>query len=127
MDGGVLTRIARRAKGLPEPSELELVLEHLRCLLNTRQGGAAIDPAYGIPDLTDALHAYPLSASAICTELASTIRRYETRLQNVRVTIAEGAHEGMELKFEIHATLARARTPVRFATQVTRAGHITIR
>jgi type VI secretion system protein len=127
MAGGLLTRLSRRAKGSPEPSELELVLEHLRCLLNTRRGNSALDPSYGIPDLTDALHAYPLSASAICAELASTVRRYEPRLQNVRVTVAGNGQPGMELRFEIHATLVRAKTPVRLSTQVTRAGHVSIR
>ena len=49
---------AGRASAGPASTQTS-ILEHVQALLNTRQGSSQLDPAYGIPDITDVLHSLP--------------------------------------------------------------------
>jgi len=93
MAGGLFQRIAAPARGESEPSVETLVRDHLRVLLNARQGSSALDPEYGLPDFTDLVVSFPQGRALMCASIASCIKRYELRLSNVRVELLEPADD----------------------------------
>lgn len=92
-------------------SEIRSILEHLQCLLNTRQGTVLIDDAYGMPDIffTQGTSFHDNSQSMVQL-LTETIRKYEPRLKNVTVRIKPRMNEVLEQHFTVQATLARDET-----------------
>ena len=115
---GLLSRISQ-----PGPTdEVDYVLEHLRVLLNTRQGEAPCAPSFGVLDLSDVVHAFPAAYADLAQAIRATILEYEPRLKNV--TVRHIPDEGLVLRFEIGAQLAgpRGNRGVRFATTVRPGG-----
>jgi type VI secretion system protein len=125
MARGLLQRLADRAGGKPDSLQAQAVLEHLRQLLNTRQGSSALDPLYGIPDFTDLLHSFPDGLFVLQRALAETITRYEPRLRAVSVRPVRVLRDTLVLQFEVTGQLASGQ-PLRFETQVFRAGHVRV-
>jgi type VI secretion system protein len=78
------------------------VLDHLRAMLNTRQGSVLTCPDYGMPDLTEFMQA-PDVQRALQSGILNSIRKYEPRLKRVNVTYA-GA-EGLTVHFDVNASL----------------------
>jgi type VI secretion system protein len=115
---GILSRIASEAP----LDELAAVLEHLRVLLNTRQGETPCAPGFGVMDLSDVVHAFPAAGTGLARAIRSTILEYEPRLTNVSVRYVPD--DGLQLRFEISAQLAakRGARAVRFATTVRPGG-----
>ncbi len=89
-------------------SEVRAILEHLQCLLNTRQGTVLIDDAYGMPDIFftqgTSFHDNSQSMAQLLTE---TIRKYEPRLKNVTVKMKPRTNEVLEQHFTVQATFVR--------------------
>ncbi len=103
---GLLSRIA---SGAPVGDEAAAILEHLRVLLNTRQGEAPCAPSYGVVDFSDVVHAMPGAVQTLVRSIRATILEHEPRLRNVSVRPA--ASEGdLVLRFEISAQLASQRS-----------------
>jgi type VI secretion system protein len=121
---GLLSRIA--SSGAP-PDEVEAIVEHLRVLLNTRQGEAPCAPAFGVLDFSDVVHAMPGAAQALLRSIRATVLEYEPRLQHVAVRHVTGDGE-LVLRFEISAQLADARAArtIRFATTVKPGGQFDV-
>ena len=130
MGRGLLSRIAGGAQVRSERSEdlASSIGEHLRVLLNTRQGNAATAPMFGLVDITDLVHSFPKSIPALQTAIRSTILDYERRLRNVTVRhLSEG--DPLVLNFEITAQ-TNDRSDVgtlRFRTQITPNGKVHVR
>ena len=105
--------------------ELLSVLENLRALLNTHHGDSEACPEFGIPDLTDSLHAFPTGTRTIRQHLQAAIERYEPRLCAVAVQLTGVAEDGLTVHFEVSGRLASdpARS-VRFGTHITRGSRI---
>jgi type VI secretion system protein len=106
------------------------VLEHLRRILNTRQGCVPIADDYGVPEFTEYLH---LGAEA-CRELEkilrATIQKYEPRLKGVRVSFIpeEEDRPVFQLQFQVVAKLASdPRLLVQFATSIDGNGQIRLK
>ena len=116
---GILARIS---SGAAPADEVGAIVEHLRVLLNTRQGEAICAPTYGVLDFTDVVHAMPGAAQTLARSIKATILAHEPRLKNVVVRPATQDGE-LVLRFEISAQLAnqRAGRTLHFATTV-RAG-----
>jgi type VI secretion system protein len=116
---GILARIA---SGATPADEVEAIIEHLRVLLNTRQGEVVCAPTYGVVDFSDVVHAMPGATQTLVRSIRATILAYEPRLKNVTVRPVTGEGE-LVLRFEITAQLAnqRAGRTLHFATTV-RAG-----
>ena len=107
---------------------LDSILSHLRCMLNTRQGGVPIAPEYGVPDFVDLLQSYPESVREIETSIRRTIERYEPRLERVRVTFLPHEDDRLTLRFHIDAQVHEGgRAAVRFDTALESDGRIFIR
>ncbi len=106
------------------------IIEHLQKLLNTRQGSALIAEDYGIPDFTELLHSYPESIREMERALRSAIRKYEPRLERIKVRFLPDENDPLNIRFEILAKLAgagRESPAVFFESVVDADGRIRIR
>jgi type VI secretion system protein len=115
--------LARIASGAPPGDEVDAILEHLRVLLNTRQGEAVCAPSYGVVDFTDVVHAMPGATQALVRSIRATILEHEPRLRNV--TVRPAGEEGeLVLRFEISAQLASQRSgrTLHFSTTIRPGG-----
>lgn len=122
---GLLSRIS---SGDGSADEIGSILEHLRALLNTRQGDSPCAPRYGVLDFSDVVHALPGAVPALLQAMRATIMEYEPRLKaiSVRHLPVEG---DLVLRFEISAQLARPRAgarTLRFATTVRPGGRVDV-
>ena len=114
-----------RAAAGPSSTQVS-ILEHVQTLLNTRQGSSRLDPAYGIPDITDVLHSLPGGMPVLRGMIEECIRRHEPRLTNIRVASLDKDETELYLRFEVQAKLA-AGGSMRFETEVSRAGRVRVR
>jgi type VI secretion system protein len=117
---GILARIS---SGAAPADEVDAIIEHLRVLLNTRQGEAICAPTYGVVDFTDVVHAMPGATQTLVRSIRATIMEHEPRLKNV--TVRPATQDGdLVLRFEISAQLANQRSgkTLRFATTVRPGG-----
>lgn len=105
---------------------VESVLDHLRRMLNTRQGHALIAPDYGMPDFTGFSQS-PDASRALQTAIWDSIRKYEPRLKKVQVNCLEA--DQLEIRFQIVATMqADAKNiSVTFETAVDPSGRIRVK
>jgi type VI secretion system protein len=81
------------------------VVNHLKQLLNSRQGSTLIDRSYGMPDFTALRATFPDSIRDMERSITRTIERYEPRLKQVDVDFVEQDERDMTLYFHIHALL----------------------
>jgi type VI secretion system protein len=122
---GLLSRIGSN-RGQPL-DEIDAIVEHLRVLLNTRQGEAPTVPDFGVTDFTDLVHSFPDGIQVLQRAIRATILQYEPRLRNVTVRHMRD-EELLILKFEITAQLAQGgRGVLRFRTQLNPGGRIDVR
>jgi type VI secretion system protein len=121
---GLLSRVATPAF---EVEEVESIVEHLRVLLNTRQGEAPSAPSYGVIDFSDVVHSMPGAAQALIRSIRATILEHEPRLKSVSVRHVTESDE-LQLRFEISAQLADggASRMLRFATTVRPGGRFDV-
>jgi type VI secretion system protein len=121
---GLLSRVATSS---PPGDEVAAIVEHLRVLLNTRQGEAPSAPAFGVLDFSDVVHAMPGVAQALVRSIRATILEHEPRLRSVMVRHVTESGE-LLLRFEISAQLAdgRAGRTLRFATTVRPGGRFDV-
>jgi type VI secretion system protein len=120
---GILSRIA----GDDGADEVEAIVEHLRVLLNTRQGEAPSAPSFGVLDFSDMVHAFPGAVQQLVRSIRATILEFEPRLRNVNVRHVTNDGE-LLLRFEISAQLAdqRSARTLRFATTVRPGGRFDV-
>lgn len=108
--------------------DIDSIVEHLRGLLNTRQGEAPTVPDFGVIDFTDLVHNFPEAIQVLQRSIRATILQYEPRLKSVVVQHVRD-EEVLVLKFQITAQLASksARGAVRFETQLRAGGQMNVR
>lgn len=85
---------------------VDSVVDHLKKLLNTRQGSTLMDSAYGMPDLMEFRAALPDSVTEIQKLISRTITTYEPRLKDVSVEFMF-QDDAQTLFFQILAVLDR--------------------
>lgn len=124
---GLLGRIATGSRPERNPAgDVAAIVEHLRCLLNTRRGDAVTAPDYGLESLSDLLDAFPDAANVWKKSIQETIEKYEPRLTKVRVRPLPSDNP-LTICFEISARLASdQKSPVRLQTKVDRKGLIDV-
>jgi type VI secretion system protein len=106
------------------------ILQHLRKILNTRQGSVLIADDYGMPDLTN----FPgenLSEAAgeLETVMKLIIQKYEPRLSNVKIGFEPDLNDTSTLRFKLSAELIseqNKKMPVLFETVVTSEGMVRV-
>jgi type VI secretion system lysozyme-like protein len=128
LSGGLLAKVRRRDQRTAPLSQADSILAHLSELLNARQGDSALDPLYGLPDLTDLTHRVPEGIPMLQRSIAETIRRHEPRLTRVSVTTAPQAEAGLPrpcVHFEVQAELATGGT-LHFRTELAPGGRVRV-
>lgn len=104
------------------------VLQHLRKILNMRQGSVPTRPDFGLPDFNDMFFQFSNAVPEIQQEIKRCIELYEPRLDNVRIEDRTDQKEPFNLRFEITARLltGEGETAVRFETSLERTGRVRI-
>src|SRR5512142_1667324 len=98
-----------RMGGGGSTGSIESVMEHLRALLNARQGSAPCAPGFGVIDLSDMVHSFPAGGVQLARAIRDTITEYEPRLRNVYVRHVPDEQD-LQLRFEISAQLGEGRS-----------------
>ena len=108
---------------------VESVLEHLRKMLNVRQGSVCTLPDYGIPDLNSLFMQYPDAVLALRRIIRESLEKYEPRLRRVNVRYIPDEDDPLILRFEITARLVMDEkdSPIRFETVVGDNGEVRVR
>ncbi len=126
-------REAERQGNLPQGDDIRLlmrsVLNNLQRILNTRRGNVETLPEFGIPDFTEIVHTMPESIIQFQQAIRQTIRRYEPRLEHVRVKYMPVEDDPLAIHFELmaHLPVGRKRHPVTIHTEVTSEGMVKVK
>ncbi len=112
----------------PSRTAMDSVVEHLRRLLNSRQGSTLMDPFYGMPDFSDLRAEVPDSVADIEALISGVIRTCEPRLCQVAVKYMYQDSQRI-LYFQIQGLLitAREQTPVYLESSVDTCGKMAVR
>jgi type VI secretion system protein len=111
----------------PDAQVRASVLTHLRNMCLTRRGSMVSRPDYGLPDIGEMVHSFPDAIAILRDALLTSIRCYEPRLTNVRVSHVPTPALDLFVRFEVTATLAGSRaTPVRFETRLSSSRAATV-
>ncbi|MFO8031366.1 MAG: type VI secretion system baseplate subunit TssE [Desulfohalobiaceae bacterium] len=106
------------------------ITNHLRLMLNTRQGSVEIADDYGIPDFTDLLSELnPRSIEDIQDSVRQIILKYEPRLADVKVIQEEkkqNVSSGLVFRLESKVRFKEDQVPVVFETILEPDGKISI-
>jgi type VI secretion system protein len=82
------------------------VTNHLRKILNTRQGTVRIDPDFGIPDFTLLSGGISvIEAEHIEATILKVIQKHEPRLKDCKVRFNGSSLNDLLLKFQLEGTL----------------------
>jgi len=115
-------------RGVEDPQRIsDSVLEHLRRILNTRQGCVPIADDYGVPEFTEYLHLGAEAYRELEKVLRTTIQKYEPRLKGVRVSFIPEEEDrlALHLQFQVVAKLASdPRLQVQFQTSIDGNGQV---
>lgn len=118
-------------RGAEDPQRIsDSVLEHLRRILNTRQGCVPIADDYGVPEFTEYLHLGAEVYRELEKVLRTTIQKYEPRLKGVRVSFIpeEEGRLALRLQFQVVAKLTTdPRLQVQFETSIDGSGQIRLK
>lgn len=104
------------------------ITRHLARMLNCRQGHAAAQMDYGLPDATEIAQRMPDAITEMERAIRECIEKYEPRLRNIQVSPIEDEDDPLSLRFQITGQLAMSkdRSAVSFDTLVDSTGHIRI-
>jgi type VI secretion system protein len=113
-----------RSTRLDTAALTESVMASLRRMLNSRQGISQTVPDYGLPDLTDIVHAFPEAIDICRRSIRASLEKYEPRLRNVVVNHLLDGDDPFHLRFEIRAQLVTERDtiPIAFYTMLDASG-----
>lgn len=111
-------RLAAPSKSVhyAEESPLEMVVasikHHLVELLNSHPGNSACAPELGLLDFNDATVGVLNLELNIKQAIRHCIERYEPRIQDVDVEALPSLGSGLQLRFQVHATLLLGKKSV---------------
>ena len=131
----LLERIAAWENGGERTNKIQVdilitsVTDHLRRLLNTRQGSVQLDPKFGVPDFTNL--AGGLTAGSVMdieTEIQRMVLRYEPRVKSPKVTLNRESTDVLAISFSLQGTLEvdNRKIPLALATRVGANGKVNI-
>lgn len=106
------------------------VTDHLRRLLNTRQGSVLLDPKFGVPDFTNI--AGGLTAGSVMDieeEIRRMVLKYEPRIKSPKVLLIRESTDVLSIKFGLQGMLEvdDREIPLQLATTVGANGKVQIR
>ena len=108
------------------------VLSHMRMMMNARHGESPAAPDYGMPEYgLPALESeFATALEQMCRAIERSIRRYEPRLEGVRVRpLEKDPDDPLTIQVEINARLATAekKDRVRFFSMADARGEWRVR
>jgi len=109
---------------------VDSILEHLRRILNTRQGSVPIDPQFGVPDFTNLAGSFSSGTTGqMIEDMTRMIQRYEPRLRHPQISFTAVQDEVLTLAFAINGFIAvdNREIPVRLSSQVASNGKVSLR
>ena len=118
-----------RSGSLDRNAQLSSIVQHLRKMLNSRQGHALAQMDYGIPDPSEVAHSFPDAIGKMQRAIRTCIEKYEPRLTGVKVIQVESGDDVLTLRYHITARLtdSKERVTVSFDTLVDSSGRIEVR
>lgn len=117
--------VARRA--ISDSETRESVLLHLKMMCETRGGTMLTCPDYGTATVSELVHSFPDAIQEMARAIRTTIKEYEPRLTNAKITHVPA--EDLTLRYEITAHLVTdgAKVPVQFETSLDTSRRLTVR
>ncbi|MBI3776778.1 MAG: type VI secretion system baseplate subunit TssE [Gammaproteobacteria bacterium] len=105
------------------------VLNHLRNMLNTRQGSVPTLPDYGLPDFNDIASNFPDAIFELRRVIKQSIDNYEPRLSQVKVDYVKDEDKPLSMRYEITAQLSLGgeNANVWFETTLDSQGRVKVR
>jgi type VI secretion system protein len=105
------------------------VLNHLRNMLNTRQGSVLTLPDYGLPDFNDIASNFPDAIFELRRIIKQSIESYEPRLSRVKVDYSRDEDKPLSMRYEITAQLSLGdeNASVWFETTLDSQGRVKVR
>ena len=97
------------------------VMEHLKRILNTRQGSVPMDPEFGVPNFSELPGNFSSpETDKIKTTLEEMIKRYEPRLAEVSITFEGTTSDALGLQFRVSAVIyyLKHRVPLNVSTRM---------
>lgn len=121
-------RTAESAVSRTASDQVSSILHHLQRLLNSRQGHAAAQMSYGIPDPSEVLHGHGDAIGQMAKAIKASVEKYEPRLTDIQVRYVANADDVLTLRYQIVGQLANSkeRVPVVFDTHVGHSGRIKV-
>lgn len=115
-------------RGVWDPDRvMSSVLEHLKALLNTRQGSALIAEDLGLPDFTNMIRSFDeMTYDELARHIEQVVEKYEPRLTQTRIEVLPKDDKVLKLKFKIEGKLRvpSADMDISFETVVDPEGKI---
>ncbi|MGB4117603.1 MAG: type VI secretion system baseplate subunit TssE [Polaromonas sp.] len=105
------------------------VTDHLRRLLNTRQGSVQLDPLFGVPDFTNIAGGLNAGSTGdIEAEITRMVLKYEPRLKSPKVALRQDASDLLSIQFALEGTLEvdDREIPLQLSTTVGSSGRVNI-
>lgn len=97
------------------------VSDHLRRILNTRQGTALTDPEYGLPDFSELPgHFASPETEALQETICKVVEKFEPRLKDVTVGFESNAKDHLAVRFSLSGTIVheQERIPLHLLTRM---------
>ena len=91
-----------RLGGAARPDARTSILANLALILNSRGDAAQSAEDFGVIDLIDIVHDFPLAGDQLQRSIRDTLARYEPRLRNLTVRLVPSG-DPLRLSFEITA------------------------
>ncbi len=131
----LLERIAAWEQGGQRTNQTQVetlvrsVTEHLRRLLNTRQGSVQLDPAFGVPDFTNIAGGLTAGSTGdIEEEIRRMVLKYEPRIKSPKVTLGRESSDLLSIRFVLEGRLEvdDREIPLQLSTTVGSSGKVNI-
>jgi type VI secretion system protein len=106
------------------------VVDHLRRLLNTRQGSVLLDPKFGVPDFTNLAGGLTAgSVSDVEEEIRRMVLKYEPRIKSPKVTVSRESTDVLSIQFGLQGRLEvdGREIPLQLSTTIGANGKVQIR
>ncbi len=97
------------------------VTNHIKRILNTRQGTVLVDPEFGIPDFSNLPGDFASpETEALADTIQKAVEKYEPRLQDVAVTFEGSISNALSINFSLSGTIIheKKRIPIVLRTDV---------
>ncbi|MGL1959604.1 MAG: type VI secretion system baseplate subunit TssE [Colwellia sp.] len=109
----------------PESRLIKSISDHVKRLLNTRKGTVPHMKDYGLTDVSEIYSKLPGSLEMLQKEMSDLIKKYEPRLEKIRVEVLPFEPYSFKIDFNIHGVIKGGKR-VFLSTAFSSNGEITV-